>query len=285
MQGADLFQTYLADQNLQRIRIRLLQTLLGFIFIASLLTSIALLLNRSDLLSPINGIAPIAALISIVMIYAVSRGHFINIIGSVLLVYLLAMSIFVYGVNGNASTLFVLLSLTLLTSALISSSLIFWSIEAFIVGLAIWVAISSASSDSIIASNQLVNFVFTMVFGLVPFIIGLITRYFVSHLEEIAINSQRTANLLAASTTIGQKVSQMLELNELLNAAVEIIRDRFAFYHVSIFLIDEEGIYAHLTASTGEVGERMLARKHRLPPGGRGDVSALFVRAPGPGHG
>ena len=51
---------------------------------------------------------------------------------------------------------------------------------------------------------------------------------------------------------------------DLLNRAVEIIRDRFAFYHVQVFLIDDSRDYAYLQASTGEIGEQLLARGHRL---------------------
>jgi GAF domain-containing protein len=266
MQSDNLLQTYQAESELQQLRIRLLQTLLGFIFFASVLITAALLASSSNFLSPTNGIAPVAALLSVVMFYVVSRQHLVNLIGNALLAYLLFVSVFLYNTTAedNPAVLFILLSLTVLTSAFISLRLTYWLMQAVILSLALWAA-ATFSDNNALFDDRLMGFLFTMTFGLVPFTIGLIARYFATKLQKIAINSQQTANLLAASTSIGQKMSQMLELNELLNAAVEIIRDRFAFYHVSIFLLDEESRYAHLTASTGDIGERMLARKHRLP--------------------
>jgi GAF domain-containing protein len=60
----------------------------------------------------------------------------------------------------------------------------------------------------------------------------------------------------------------------LLNLAVNLIRDRFSFYHAGIFLIDERGEYAVLKAATGEAGRQMLARGHKLRVGEVGIVGA-----------
>lgn len=110
----------------------------------------------------------------------------------------------------------------------------------------------------------MVSLLLTLAFGIIPIVIGASARYFITELEITTQRAQRSASLLAASADIGQNVAEVLALDELLQRAVTIIRDRFAFYHVSIFLSDSDNHYTHLTASTGEVGERMLARGHRL---------------------
>jgi GAF domain-containing protein len=60
---------------------------------------------------------------------------------------------------------------------------------------------------------------------------------------------------------------------------VNLVADRFAnIYHAQIFLLDDEGRYAVLRASTGEAGEKLLARGHRLEVGSRsviGQVTSL----------
>jgi len=56
-------------------------------------------------------------------------------------------------------------------------------------------------------------------------------------------------------------------VDELLKQAVELIRDRFGYYHASVFLLDERGEYAVLRESTGDVGARLKARGHRLAVG------------------
>lgn len=67
-------------------------------------------------------------------------------------------------------------------------------------------------------------------------------------------------------------------LPNLLSGAVDLIRDSYPdMYHVQIFLIDAEQHMAQLAASTGEVGQLLLARAHALGVGSQsviGQVSA-----------
>lgn len=265
MHNDSLLQTYQVDTILLKLRVRLLQIFLGFIFIASVLTAAAAIARGDNLLSGANGVSLIATLLTGVMFYVISRGDLINVISNVVLGYFVFLSILLYSVTDNALLPFLLMSLTAITSALVSKRSIFWLVQVSILALILWIAATLYANRDVSETNVLSTVLSNISAGVVPLTIGLAARYFMNKLHEVALTSQRTSNLLSASTNIGQSMAQMLELNELLNSAVEIIRDRFAFYHVSIFLLDEETRYAHLTASTGEVGERMLARKHRLP--------------------
>jgi len=62
------------------------------------------------------------------------------------------------------------------------------------------------------------------------------------------------------------------DLETLLNTVVRLISDRFGFYHVGIFLLDEKAEFAQLRASNSVGGQRMLARQHRLRVGQVGIV-------------
>lgn len=76
----------------------------------------------------------------------------------------------------------------------------------------------------------------------------------------------RTAQLQAAAE-IGRVVASVRNLDDLLPLALDLIRNRFGYYHASIFLMDEAGRTAILRESTGEVGAMLKARGHKLSVG------------------
>ena len=69
---------------------------------------------------------------------------------------------------------------------------------------------------------------------------------------------------LATAAEVGRVVTSIVTTEELLSRTVELIRDRFGYYHVSVFLLDEAGEYAMLRESTGTVGAQLKARGYRL---------------------
>jgi GAF domain-containing protein/HAMP domain-containing protein len=75
--------------------------------------------------------------------------------------------------------------------------------------------------------------------------------------------SERTTQLQAAAD-IARATASVRSLDELLRLALDLIRDRFGFYHASIFLIDEDSRAAVLRESTGPVGAQLKARGHKL---------------------
>lgn len=77
---------------------------------------------------------------------------------------------------------------------------------------------------------------------------------------------QRSLELQAISEIAGL-AAQRLTSQNLMSQAVEIIRDRFNFYHVSIFLLDESETWAELAASTGEAGHKLITSHYRLAVG------------------
>lgn len=115
--------------------------------------------------------------------------------------------------------------------------------------------------------------VFSMAFPLT--FISITVRFVVDRTIETARHASRSAGLLQSTAEVGQTLSQLLKLDDLLTRAVDLIRDRFAFYHVQVFLIDEQREYANLVASTGEVGQRLIARKHRLPVGSQSVIGRV----------
>jgi GAF domain-containing protein len=82
---------------------------------------------------------------------------------------------------------------------------------------------------------------------------------------------------LRATAEVAQTTSTILELEDLLKRTVDYIRDRFGFYHVQIFLIDEDRRYADLVASTGEIGQELLRRGHRLAVGSQSIIGRVTL--------
>jgi PAS domain S-box-containing protein len=79
--------------------------------------------------------------------------------------------------------------------------------------------------------------------------------------------TERRARQLATAADVSRAAASILELDSLLFEVTDLIRERFGFYHVSIFLMGEEGEYAVLRESTGEAGRIMKQRGHRLLAG------------------
>ena len=79
---------------------------------------------------------------------------------------------------------------------------------------------------------------------------------------------ERTQQIQIASQ-VARAVTATPVLEELLFKAVNLIRDQFGYYYVSIFLLDEPHEFANLTEATGDVGKALIARGHRLKVGGQ----------------
>lgn len=74
----------------------------------------------------------------------------------------------------------------------------------------------------------------------------------------------RTGDLNLAAE-IGQQVSQVRRLDELLPQAVQLVLERFELYQTQIYLVDETGEQLVLEASTGHAGTQLLEAGHKLP--------------------
>ena len=98
---------------------------------------------------------------------------------------------------------------------------------------------------------------------------ALLLWLFAWNLEHTLSRLTRIASQTRATASIGQTFSRILNLDELLTNAVDLIRDRFAFYHAQVYLTDDARTYANLAASTGELGQALLAQGFRVSVDGR----------------
>ncbi len=97
----------------------------------------------------------------------------------------------------------------------------------------------------------------------------------VKRAEELA--QLRSERLLTAAE-IARDTSGLLDLEVLLKNAVNLVLDRFGYYHASIFLLDPLNEYAILRESTGDAGARMKSIGHKLAVGSSSIVGQATSR-------
>lgn len=98
--------------------------------------------------------------------------------------------------------------------------------------------------------------------------------------QEARIISQRSIDQLQVAAEIARDATAQADLQGLLDHAVQLICERFHFYHAGIFLIDDETGYAVIRAVYGtEASYDMLKRGHQLKVGEEGIVG--FVTSTG----
>ena len=71
---------------------------------------------------------------------------------------------------------------------------------------------------------------------------------------------------------VAREITIIHDLNTLLNVSANLIRERFKYYHVGIFLIDERGEFAILRAASSVAAHQMLEQNYKLKVGQEGLV-------------
>lgn len=97
----------------------------------------------------------------------------------------------------------------------------------------------------------------------------------VQGLEQRVAERTRDLNITA---NIGHAVSAQRDPRALMDEVVELIRQRFGYYHAQVFLLDEAGERAELVASTGNAGRELLARRHALDVGSQSVIGQVTAR-------
>ncbi|MBI1279050.1 MAG: GAF domain-containing protein [Anaerolineaceae bacterium] len=161
--------------------------------------------------------------------------------------------------------------LAAITASVLAERNFYRIVMTLVLGTILALIIHSIQIDKI-GNGQLVPYLVIM---LCVTIVGVTTRYFTIQSRKAAEVAASSANLLQAAAATSEIIGKLLKLDELLSQAIELIRERFAFYHVQIFLLDEAGENAQLAASTGSVGQMLFERHHSLPVGSRSVIGRV----------
>jgi PAS domain S-box-containing protein len=75
---------------------------------------------------------------------------------------------------------------------------------------------------------------------------------------------KRRNEYLSAAAEIGRLVTSTLDLNTIFSRTVNLVSERFGYYHAAIFVVEETGFNAVLREATGPAGAEMKRREHSL---------------------
>jgi signal transduction histidine kinase/DNA-binding response OmpR family regulator len=87
--------------------------------------------------------------------------------------------------------------------------------------------------------------------------------------QRLLREAQRRALELQTAAEIARDTTSILSREILLNRIVNLIYGRFGFYHVAIFLLNEDGKYMVVQEASGEAGEKIKERKFKVLVGSR----------------
>jgi GAF domain-containing protein len=93
-------------------------------------------------------------------------------------------------------------------------------------------------------------------------------------LQEANRQVQERAARLQVISELSQEISSSVGLKskEMLTRIAQSVSEKLGYYHVGVFLLDENREYAVLHAANSKGGQQMLERRHQLRVGGTGIV-------------
>ncbi len=117
------------------------------------------------------------------------------------------------------------------------------------------------------------------------FVVAVVVQFLAKRSLEQAIQLARQTELrlkdravqLEAAAAVGTATASVHNLQELLPLVCTLISEKFGFYHVSIYLLDESGERVTLRASSSPAGHRMLEQKHEYTLNRGGIISQVAL--------
>ncbi len=239
----------------------------GFLILINLLTVLNAIAQRSEQIQGYSLIILPAAWVIMLLTASLIQRGWINtsmaLLGALVLAYNLAD---------------VFLSGSMTTGIIFSLVVIFFSLSfgsrgaaaAYLYSVVMLAVMARVRSDGLWGTDEIDN-IASIVFysGANLTITTILLWLFAGQLQQAFRQSSRLVAQTRATATVGQALSRVLNLDELLTEAVDLIRDRFALYHVQVYLVDAARNYANLAASTGTIGEALLAQGFHVAVGPR----------------
>ncbi len=90
--------------------------------------------------------------------------------------------------------------------------------------------------------------------------------------------AQRLSRNLQTVSEISTRISNILDLDQMLTTASDLIKSRFNRYHAHVYLLDETGEKLVLAAGAGSAGQIMKGRRHSIPVARENSLVARAAR-------
>lgn len=201
-----------------------------------------------------------------------------RIAAALVTVYLLGVGLIVGAMSFQTSLMLVLAVPLIYFSMVYGIRAVAGATALFTASILIGIFMRSRGVELFFPAKVLQNEAFNAFFVIVTLLASvLVLALQISEQNQLRGYATRLYAQLRATAEVAQTTSTILELDELLRRTVDYIRDRFGFYHVQIFLIDEERRYAELVASTGEIGQELIRRGHRLAVGSQSIIGRVTL--------
>lgn len=84
---------------------------------------------------------------------------------------------------------------------------------------------------------------------------------------RLVAESKQYASHLHTASEIAREISGTLDQDILLKNAVNLVSERFGFYHTSIYLLDSTKEFAVINQATGDIGREMINDEHKYRVG------------------
>ncbi len=88
---------------------------------------------------------------------------------------------------------------------------------------------------------------------------------------------ERTTQL-RSSTSVARIVAEIQDVNELINAVAHLTAERFGYYHVGLYLLDDHKRIAFLQAASSEAGKELIARGYRVEVDKRNAINFVVAQ-------
>jgi transcriptional regulator with GAF, ATPase, and Fis domain len=84
-------------------------------------------------------------------------------------------------------------------------------------------------------------------------------------IDKMEIQMAGRAKQLEVVIDLSQRFSGILDLNELMKEVVTITKETFNYYHLHIYLVDENHEYLYVAEGYGRAGEELKRKGHKFP--------------------
>ena len=105
-----------------------------------------------------------------------------------------------------------------------------------------------------------------------------LTEQLEARVEERTHELRGRTEQLEAIANLARSIATIQDAEQLLPTITKQVSEQLGFYHVGIFLLDDEKKFAVLRAANSEGGKKMLKRNHRLGVGQQGIVGFVTAR-------